>query len=131
MDTFGAIADPIRRGILDLLGPGPRTAGEIAARFEVTPSAISQHLRHLRYVRLIQVRAQAQRRIYSIDPRGFQDLQRWLGRYRAFWEIKLDALEAALLEGAPPRSAKAPDKSATSRRARGPRAKPRKVQHER
>ncbi|HET9388504.1 MAG TPA: metalloregulator ArsR/SmtB family transcription factor [Steroidobacteraceae bacterium] len=131
MDAFGAIADPIRRGILDLLGPGPRAAGEIAARFEVTPSAISQHLRYLRYARLIQVRAQAQRRIYSIDPRGFQDLQRWLNRYRAFWEIKLDALEAALLEGERSRSPKAPGKSATSRRARAPGARPRKVQHER
>src|SRR5581483_383894 len=113
MDAFAAIADPTRRGILDMLGSGPRAAGEIAARFEVTPSAISQHLRSLRYSRLIQVRAQAQRRIYSIDPRGFQDLQRWLNRYRAFWEINLDALEAALLAGAPSRSAKAPEKAAT------------------
>jgi DNA-binding transcriptional ArsR family regulator len=96
MDAFLAIADPTRRGILELLEKGPRSAGEIAAQFSVSPPAISQHLKALRVAQLIQVRADAQRRIYALDPKGFQDLQRWLLRYRFFWNAKLDALENAL-----------------------------------
>jgi DNA-binding transcriptional ArsR family regulator len=96
MDAFLAIADPIRREILELLEKGPRLAGEIAAQFSVSPPAISQHLKALRVARLIQVRADAQRRIYALDPKGFEEVQRWLLRYKFFWNAKLDALEDAL-----------------------------------
>jgi DNA-binding transcriptional ArsR family regulator len=96
MDAFLAIADPTRREILALLGKGPRPAGEIAAQFSVSPPAISQHLKVLRLARLIQVRADAQRRIYALDPKGFEEVQRWLLGYRLFWNAKLDALEDAL-----------------------------------
>lgn len=96
MDSFGAIADPTRREILHLLGNGSKAAGEIAAQFEISAAAISQHLKTLRAAQLIQVRVDGQRRIYDLDPRGFQEVERWLQRYRFFWIAKLDALEDAL-----------------------------------
>lgn len=104
MDTFSAIAEPIRREILLALKSGPHPAGAIASRFTVTPSAISQHLRALRSARLIQMRAHGQRRIYSIDPRGFRRLRSWLNSYRAFWDQRLDELEHVIRKEASIRS---------------------------
>ena len=96
MDAFAALADPTRRCILEMLRAGPRPAGEIAAQFATSPPAISQHLKALRHARLIQVRAEAQRRIYAVDPRGLQEVDRWLAQYRNFWTARLDALESRL-----------------------------------
>jgi DNA-binding transcriptional ArsR family regulator len=96
MDAFTAIADPTRRRILEILAGGPRGAGMIAARFAVSAPAISQHLKTLRDAQLVRMRVDSQRRIYSLDQRGFKQLDCWLQRYRSFWNENLDALEAAL-----------------------------------
>lgn len=88
MDVFTALSDPTRRAILELLDGGPHAAGEIARRFAMSAPAVSQHLRALREARLIRVRADAQRRIYNIDRQGFDELQRWLMRYRSFWTAR-------------------------------------------
>jgi DNA-binding transcriptional ArsR family regulator len=96
MDAFLALADPTRRNILELLGAGPKSAGEIASRFPVSAPAISQHFKILREARLVQVRVDAQRRIYCIDPAGLRDVDRWLAQYRRFWTARLDALESRL-----------------------------------
>ena len=96
MDAFAAIADPTRRGILKMLESGPQPVGTIAARFAISGPAISQHLKTLRDAQLVQVRIDSQRRIYSLDLRGFQQVDGWLSRYRSFWKRNLDALEAAL-----------------------------------
>lgn len=98
MDVFSTIADPTRRGILAMLERGPRAVGDIVARFPITAPAISQHIKALRRARLVRVRIDAQRRIYALDPRGFEQIERWLQRYRRFWNEKLDTLEAALRE---------------------------------
>jgi DNA-binding transcriptional ArsR family regulator len=98
MDVFTAVADPTRRGILEMLGGGPRAAGEIAAAFAISPPAISQHLNALRAARLIEVKAEAQKRIYSLDPTGLRVLDEWVAQYRRFWTAKLDLLEARLRE---------------------------------
>src|SRR5262245_63825052 len=85
MDAFAAVADPTRRGIVELLGRGERAAGEIAAHFDMSGPAMSQHLKTLRDARLVQVRVDAQRRIYALDPAGFAELEAWLAQVRAFW----------------------------------------------
>jgi DNA-binding transcriptional ArsR family regulator len=100
MDAFTAIAEPTRRGILEMLGGGPRAAGEIAAAFEISAPAISQHLNVLRAARLIEVRAEAQKRIYSIDATGMREVDAWVAQYRKFWSAKLDVLEQRLCEDA-------------------------------
>jgi DNA-binding transcriptional ArsR family regulator len=98
MDEFTALADPTRRRIVDLLADGEKDAGSIAARFEISKPAISRHLRVLREGGIIQVRQEAQRRIYSLRPDGLRDIDRWLSRYRSFWSERLDDLEAAVKE---------------------------------
>lgn len=98
MDGFTALADPTRRRIVDLLAEGERDAGSIAAGFEISKPAISRHLRVLREGGIIEVRQQAQRRIYSLRPDGLREIDRWLSRYRSFWSERLDDLEAAVKE---------------------------------
>lgn len=96
MDSFTALADPTRRQIVEMLAAGERTAGEIADQFTVSAPAISQHLKVLREARLVAVRPEAQRRIYTLDPVGIDALDTWLHGIRRFWNHRLDALEQAL-----------------------------------
>jgi DNA-binding transcriptional ArsR family regulator len=96
MQSFMALADPTRRRILEMLAGGQLAAGEIAGRFEVSAPAISQHLKVLRQTHLVRVRAEAQRRIYELDPRGLDELESWVARLRSFWSGRLDELERQL-----------------------------------
>jgi DNA-binding transcriptional ArsR family regulator len=96
MLTLAALADPTRRRIVEMLAVRDRTAGEIVQEFDVTPPAISQHLKVLRKARLITVRADGQRRIHSLDPAGLGEIETWLATTRRFWEQRLDALEREL-----------------------------------
>ncbi|MDX5366049.1 MAG: metalloregulator ArsR/SmtB family transcription factor [Alphaproteobacteria bacterium] len=96
METFAALADPTRRQIVDMLASGELAAGDIARRFEMSAPAISQHLKALKAARLVRVRIDAQRRIYSLDPEGIEAVEKWLANIRRFWGPKLDALESAL-----------------------------------
>lgn len=98
MNSFAALADPTRRRIVECLARGPMASGEIARQFEITPPAISQHLKALRAAKLVRVRAQAQRRIYELDREGIDELETWIGELKAFWGGKFDALETALRE---------------------------------
>ena len=94
MVAFLALADPTRLQIVELLRRGELEAGEIAAHFDTARPGVSRHLRVLREHGLVRVRADAQRRIYSLDPAPLRELDRWLEPYRAFWSDRLDALEA-------------------------------------
>jgi DNA-binding transcriptional ArsR family regulator len=96
MNAVGALADPTRRQILELLVEGERSAGEIAGGFRMTRPGVSRHLRVLRESGLVQVRPEGQRRLYSIDPAPLAELDDWLGRYRAFWTNRLDAFGTEL-----------------------------------
>jgi len=96
MESFTALADPTRRQIVEMLGAGEMPAGDIARRFEMSAPAVSQHLKALKSARLVRMRVDAQRRIYSLDPSGFEGLENWLANIRRFWGPKLDALEQAL-----------------------------------
>ncbi|WP_342643198.1 metalloregulator ArsR/SmtB family transcription factor [Rhodoligotrophos ferricapiens] len=96
MDSFAALADPTRRHILESLARGPLSSGEIAAQFEITAPAISQHLKALRAAKLVRARAQGQRRIYSLNPEGIEELGGWIDQLRQFWAGKFDALDTAL-----------------------------------
>jgi DNA-binding transcriptional ArsR family regulator len=78
MDTFLALADPTRRSILELLAQsGQLAASEIAARFNITPSAISQHLKVLKEARLVKMSKKAQSRIYKLDVATISQIERW------------------------------------------------------
>ena len=96
MDSLTALADPTRRKIVEMLGRGELASGEIADRFDMSAPAVSQHLKVLKEARLVQVRVEGQRRVYSLDPEGLQMIDAWLAEVRRFWAGRLDALEQAL-----------------------------------
>lgn len=98
MESLTALADPTRRKIVEMLGKGERAAGDIADRFAISGPAISQHLKVLREAKLVAVRVEGQRRIYSLDPAGLDEIDDWLANVRRFWKRRLDALEQALRE---------------------------------
>ncbi len=99
MKAAAALADPTRRKIVELLAGGELEAGEIAGCFAISRPAVSRHLRVLRECGLVSVRADAQRRVYSLDPAPLAELDAWLGRYRGFWANRLDALDTELRRG--------------------------------
>jgi len=94
--SLAALADPTRQRIVAMLAAGALSSGEIAGRFELSPPAISQHLKTLKVAHLVSVRTDKQKRIYSLDPEGVREVSEWVARIQAFWNPRLDALEAAL-----------------------------------
>ncbi|CAH1673550.1 Winged helix-turn-helix transcriptional regulator [Hyphomicrobiales bacterium] len=96
MDHFAALADQTRRSIVEMLGEGPLSAGDIGARFSASAPAISQHLKVLREAGLVTVEIRGQQRIYRLDPAGLDAFDAWLRRVRRFWGRHLDLLEQEL-----------------------------------
>ena len=96
MLAFAVLGDPTRQRIVEMLAVRELSAGEIARRFDMTAPAVSQHLKLLREAGLVQVRRDAQRRIYALDPAGLAELDAWLARFRRFWSGHLDTLEHEL-----------------------------------
>lgn len=96
MTALQALADPTRQRIVEMLATGALSSGEIAGRFALSPPAISQHLKTLKVAKLVTVRTDRQKRIYSLDPEGVGEVSDWVARITAFWNPRLDALEAAL-----------------------------------
>lgn len=103
MDSFTAISDPTRRRIIGLLAERELSAGALAENFQMTAPAVSQHLKALKDARLVQVRVDGQRRIYSLNPQGLNEIDSWLDTVRRFWRGRLDALEEALRQPADPK----------------------------
>src|SRR5690348_16486808 len=94
-----ALADGSRRTVLDTLTRGPATAGELAALLPIARPGVSRHLRMLREAGLVEVRQEAQRRIYTLRPEPLAEVDDWLGPYRALWEQRLDALHTEVARG--------------------------------
>ena len=99
MQSLAALADPIRREVVDLLAGGELAAGELAGRFAVSRPAISRHLRVLREAGLVQVRTEGRHRFYALDPGPLRELDTWLERYRDLWAQRLDALDTEIARG--------------------------------
>lgn len=99
MDAFYALAEPRRRRVMELLATrGSLSATQICKEFEVTPQAISQHLKVLREANLIQMEKRAQRRIYEINPKPMGELKDWADMVTSMWNSRFDALGNALEE---------------------------------
>ena len=94
-----ALADESRRTMLDALARGPATAGELAGMLPIARPGVSRHLRVLREAGLVEVRQDAQRRVYRLRPQPLAEVDDWLGRYRALWEQRLDALHTEIARG--------------------------------
>jgi DNA-binding transcriptional ArsR family regulator len=96
--TFEVVAEPTRRRILDLLREGERPVGELVKRLKLSQPGVSKHLRVLRDAGLVDVRKDAQRRLYGIKPEPLSEIDEWLRPYRQLWSKQLDALERHLDE---------------------------------
>ncbi|MGH9703828.1 MAG: ArsR/SmtB family transcription factor [Candidatus Acidiferrales bacterium] len=96
LETFKALAEPNRFHIVELLRQGPRPVGELAGRLRLRQPQVSKHLRVLSEAGLVEVRADAQRRIYALRPAALRELQEWLGRYRQIWEANYQRLDSLL-----------------------------------
>ena len=94
-----AVADESRRTMLEALASGPATAGELAALLPIARPGVSRHLRVLREAGLVEVRQDAQKRIYSLRPNPLVEVDEWLARYRALWDQRLDALHTEVGRG--------------------------------
>ena len=99
--VFRALADPSRRQILDRLVASDASVNELAEGFTTSRPAISRHLRVLREATLVVERREGRRRIYSLNPQPMSHADAWLGKYRAFWAARLQALKAMLESQAP------------------------------
>ena len=103
MEPFDVLGDPVRRRLVELLGQGERSAGELADRagreFGITQPAVSRHLKVLRDNGFAVVRVDAQRRLYSLRPEPLTQVETWAGRQRAAWEQRLDALGTEVARG--------------------------------
>ena len=96
MSTFEVLAEPNRRRILDLLQTSERPVGDLVERLDLSQPAVSKHLRILRDAGLVDVRADAQRRLYRVRPEPLRALDEWLAPYRRMWAASLDDLERHL-----------------------------------
>jgi DNA-binding transcriptional ArsR family regulator len=94
--TFELLAEPNRRRILDLLRDGERPVGELVDRLSMSQPAVSKHLRVLRDAGLVDVRVDAQRRLYRLRPEPLREVDVWIAPYRRLWEDRLDRLERHL-----------------------------------
>jgi len=90
IQAFAALGDPTRRAIFERLAASPSAVGELAARFPVTRSAVSQHLCVLKEAELVTETAEGTRRIYRLDPRGIGAMREWLDSH---WSRSLDAFK--------------------------------------
>ena len=98
MAIFAALAEPRRRAILDLLREGEQPAGAIVDAVGLAQPTVSQHLKVLREAGLVDVRADANRRLYRLRPAALVELDDWLEPYRILWAGRLDDLERHLDE---------------------------------
>jgi DNA-binding transcriptional ArsR family regulator len=94
-----ALADDSRRTMLETLAEGPATAGELASLLPIARPGVSRHLRVLREAGLVEVRQEAQRRVYSLRPQPLAEINDWLSRHLTMWEQRLDALHTEIARG--------------------------------
>jgi len=96
--VFDALGDRTRRAILDLLRDGEMRAGDLAAHFPVSRPAIAKHVGVLRRAGLLRERRLAQARLYSVEPAGLAEVDRWLAPYRLYWSARLTDLKRVVEE---------------------------------
>jgi DNA-binding transcriptional ArsR family regulator len=103
MGVFEALADPVRRSMVEALAAGEQQAGSLVAvaraRFGISQPAGSQHLRVLREQGVVAVRVDGTRRWYGVRSEALSELDRWLDQFRQTWDQPLDALATELARG--------------------------------
>jgi DNA-binding transcriptional ArsR family regulator len=98
MTVYEALAEPMRRHILDLLLKQPRHVGELVDSLGISQPGVSKHLRVLREAGLVRVRQEAQRRWYELQPEPLAEVDDWLEAYRDLLEERFTRLDGLLKE---------------------------------
>jgi DNA-binding transcriptional ArsR family regulator len=96
LDVFQTLADPTRRHIVELLRGGERAVNDIVDAMDIDQSGVSRHLRILNESGFVDVRPDGPRRVYSLRPEPFRELEAWVTAYRSLWEARLDRFGEAL-----------------------------------
>jgi DNA-binding transcriptional ArsR family regulator len=96
IDAFQALADPTRRRVVEALCQGELQVNDLVAAVGIHQSGVSRHLRILLETGFVTVRPDGQRRLYSLRPDPFREIDDWLANYRQLWEARLDRFGAAL-----------------------------------
>jgi DNA-binding transcriptional ArsR family regulator len=100
MDALlNALADESRRTVLEALRGHPASVNELAQLLPIARPGVSRHLRVLREAGLVEVRNDAQRRVYSLRPEPLAELDAWLEGYRALWQQRMAALHTEVARG--------------------------------
>lgn len=104
--VFETLADPSRRRIVEVLRTGELQVNDLVDRLEIHQSGVSRHLRILSEAGFVRVRPDGARRLYSLRPEPFRELDAWVSGYRRLWESRLDRMDAALSRRAKDRKEK-------------------------
>jgi DNA-binding transcriptional ArsR family regulator len=96
VDVFQTLADTTRLQIVEALLQGERAVNDLVEQVDIHQSGVSRHLRILGDAGFVQVRPDGQRRLYSLRPEPFREIEVWVAAYRSLWEGRLDRLGAAL-----------------------------------
>ena len=95
-DVFQAIADPVRREIIEILAEETLTVNTVAERFDISRPAISKHLKILKECGIIEIKKEGRERFCQIQPRNLFPAFMWLEQYQKLWEDRLDSFEKYL-----------------------------------
>lgn len=96
MHAFQVLADPTRRRIVEALLAGERPVNDVVDALDIHQSGVSRHLRILHDAGFVKVRPDGPRRLYSLRPEPFRELDGWVARYRGLWDARLGRFTAAL-----------------------------------
>lgn len=99
-DVFQAIADPVRREIIEIISDGPMNVNAIAEKFTISRPAISKHVKILKECGLVTIQKKGRERFCEPNLESLGEVSLWVEQYRSFWKGKLDDLENFLNQGA-------------------------------
>jgi len=97
-DAFSAVAEPHRRDLLEALGSGEATVGELVRRLGLTQPQVSKHLGVLRAVGLVEVRSDGRHRRYRVNGPALKPIHDWVRSFERTWNTRLDQLDDLLAE---------------------------------
>jgi DNA-binding transcriptional ArsR family regulator len=120
-ETLEALADPLRRRVIDLLRTGPKRSGELSKGIGMTGPAASRHLRTLRRAGIVEValdQDDARIRLYRLRPERLQELSRWLQEVETFWSSQLSSFKEYAEHRARPQARSETDRAVARRRSR-------------
>jgi DNA-binding transcriptional ArsR family regulator len=97
-DVFNAVAEASRRDLLDAIGAGEATVGELVERLGMRQPQVSKHLGVLRTVGLVDARADGRHRRYRVNGAALEPIHEWVRGFEAHWNRRLDRLDDLLTE---------------------------------